>query len=96
MLSRLTVASAYLDAVRVLAPHAKILYDTVDLHFLREEREAHIHQEPKLLKRAKRHKKQELDLAMRADAVIVVSDEEKRRLEAECPQTPTFLVSHIH
>ncbi|MBI3331468.1 glycosyltransferase [Candidatus Peregrinibacteria bacterium] len=96
ILSRLESASAYFDAVRSAAPRARIIFDTVDLHFLREEREGHIKQNAAILKRAKKHKKIEADLAERADAVLVVSEEEKIRLEAESPRARVFVLSNIH
>ncbi len=40
ILSRMEIAAKHMTSVRRFAPQAKIVFDTVDLHFLREEREA--------------------------------------------------------
>ena len=40
IISRADVADRHMETVRRLAPRARIVFDTVDLHFLREEREA--------------------------------------------------------
>ncbi len=42
ILSRHYVAAKHIDAVRAFAPHALVVFDTVDLHFLREERLAEL------------------------------------------------------
>ena len=40
MISRHYIAVKHIDAVRAFAPKALVVFDTVDLHFLREQREA--------------------------------------------------------
>jgi hypothetical protein len=42
MLSRHYIAIKHIDTLRSFAPHALIVFDTVDLHFLREERLAEL------------------------------------------------------
>jgi GT2 family glycosyltransferase len=84
ILSRGRVASRHMTVARRLAPRAKIVFDTVDLQFLREERQAELTQEPAHFAAAALRKKQELRLAMRADRTLVVSPTEKAILEAEC------------
>ncbi|MFN7222331.1 MAG: glycosyltransferase family 2 protein, partial [Burkholderiales bacterium] len=42
MLSRATVAVKHIDLVKRVAPRARFVFDTVDLHFLRQEREAEL------------------------------------------------------
>jgi hypothetical protein len=42
-LFRLDVAEAMLDVVKLVAPAARVIFHTVDLHFLREKREAELH-----------------------------------------------------
>jgi hypothetical protein len=52
MLSRATVAVKHVDTVKRVAPGAKLVFDTVDLHFLRQEREAEGEQPPRSRRRA--------------------------------------------
>ena len=49
MLSRATVAVKYVDLVKRIAPRAKLVFDTVDLHFLRQQRLAELNPEPSLI-----------------------------------------------
>jgi glycosyltransferase involved in cell wall biosynthesis len=83
ILSRCNVAARHMTLVRRLAPRAKIVFDTVDLHFKREARQAEIQQDEALGSTALVRKRQELRLAMRADLTLVVSPVEKAILQAE-------------
>ena len=65
------------------APQARIVFDTVDLCFVREEREARLAGNPDLHAAASRRKEQELRLVKTADLTLVVSSIEKAVLEAE-------------
>ena len=46
VLSRCDFARKHIADVRLHAPQSRIIFDTVDLHFLREQREAQITQDP--------------------------------------------------
>ena len=76
--------------LRKLCPNARILFHTVDLHYLREARQAEIEQSAKLKKKAQATRKAELSLAKKADAIVVVSDHEQTLLQAEVPDRPVF------
>jgi GT2 family glycosyltransferase len=96
ILSRPAVASSHLPTVRRLAPEAKVLYDTVDLHFLRERRQAEVEDDPSLRASAERYHDQELSLARSADATLVVSPTEREVLLAEDPTLAVHVVPNIH
>ncbi len=86
ILSRADVAEKHLATVRRLAPKARIVFDTVDLHFMREERHAGLDQAEGRADRAALRKDQELRLARNADLTLVVSPIEKAVIEKECGQ----------
>jgi O-antigen biosynthesis protein len=90
------VAAAYLDAVRLSAPDATMIFDTVDLHFLREEREAALNDDPKLAEKAAKTRKQELGVCQKADVTFVVSEVEAGLLHELLPQAHVEIVSNIH
>ena len=46
MIARAEIASRHFKAVKRYAPRATLVFDTVDLHFLREEREAEVKGDP--------------------------------------------------
>jgi len=97
ILSRAETAETLLPICRALVPSIPVIFDTVDLHFVRHQREAE--QANDDLKRldAKEMEALELKLAGKSDAVIVVSAEEKVVLEKKLPhQQRIAIVSNIH
>ena len=96
MLSRATVAVKYVDLVKRVAPRAKLVFDTVDLHFLRQQRLAELDPQPSLIAAAEAMKKQELAIMTKADVTLVVSHVEQSLLETLVPQVRINIVSTIH
>lgn len=96
ILSRLETGRRHLERMRRLAPQAAIVFDTVDLHFVREKREAELLGEQRHERQAKRTRTEELDIATRSDATIVVSELEREVLLEESPSLDVFVVSNIH
>jgi ubiquinone/menaquinone biosynthesis C-methylase UbiE/glycosyltransferase involved in cell wall biosynthesis len=96
ILSRPHVAIAHLETIRQLAPQATIVYDTVDLHYVREERRAAIENDPRVLKIASRYRALELDLVRATDATFVVTDTEKDLLLAEHPEANIEVIPNVH
>jgi GT2 family glycosyltransferase len=85
IISRTEIAARNLTTVRRLASRARLVFDTVDLHFLREVREAELKGDRALGAAAARRKHQELRLVRRADLTLVTSPAELEILETECP-----------
>jgi GT2 family glycosyltransferase len=85
IISRAEIAARHMTTVRRFAPQAKLVFDTVDLHFLRETREAELKQDPVLRAAVARRKQQELRLVRNADLTLVVSQAELELLGNECP-----------
>jgi len=81
MISRAPVAARYLDSVRRHCPQARVIFNTVDLHFLREERRAQTSGDPEQLRSAQIRRGQELELMRKSDVTIVVSSAEKKILK---------------
>jgi GT2 family glycosyltransferase/glycosyltransferase involved in cell wall biosynthesis len=96
VLSRMEMGEKLLDLCKEFAPSTPIVFDTVDLHFLRGEREAALHQSSEKREAAERVRRTELEIAARCDAVVVVSSHEKEVLEEELPESRVVIVSNIH
>jgi glycosyltransferase involved in cell wall biosynthesis len=92
MLCRPYVAIRYLDLLRKVAPRAGIIYDTVDLHYLREQRQAALEKNPLMAERAERTRVEELKLIRESDASIVVSPVEQALLAEEVPGANVHVV----
>lgn len=80
VLSRPESAETYLTTVETRLPRAKIIYNTVDLHFMRMQRRAVEQNQPDIGMEAESIKKKELDFIGRSDATIVLSGVEKTLL----------------
>jgi len=96
MLSRHYVAAQHLDTVRRYAPKARVVFDTVDLHFLREERLAAIDGGTAATISANTKRAEELALIAKADVTVVVSQAEQAMLKALAPAARVVLVSNVH
>jgi GT2 family glycosyltransferase/glycosyltransferase involved in cell wall biosynthesis len=96
MLSRHYVARHYVDLAREHAPQARVLFDTVDLHYLREQRAAKVEQSEALAKQAEATREAELDLIRRCDVTLVVSPVELELLSREAPGQRVEVLSNIH
>ncbi len=81
------IAHAYTPWIRSYCPSAQVIFDCVDLHFLRFEREAKVKNDPDLARRANEYRKKETLLFDTSDVVIAISEEEKaivRRMAPGC------------
>lgn len=96
ILSRVDAAARTLDAARAHCPRARIVFDTVDLHFLREMRLAELRADPRIRRVAERRRRQELGLMHRSDLTLVVSEAERALLAATEPDIRVHVVSNIH
>src|SRR5262249_41793737 len=85
VLCRAAQAIPYFETVRARCANAKIIFHTVDLHFLREERAALVRNSVDELARAQQLKKEELEVCSRADCTIVPSMAEASLLAEEVP-----------
>ncbi|WP_162560077.1 glycoside hydrolase family 99-like domain-containing protein [Methylotetracoccus oryzae] len=84
-LRRASSGGRHLELVRRFQPQSKIIFDTVDLHFVREARRAEIEGSWEVKLAAEATKAMELEYVKRADGTIVVSPAEREALEAEVP-----------
>ncbi|HEY2863183.1 MAG TPA: glycosyltransferase [Casimicrobiaceae bacterium] len=96
VLSRHYVAARHMATVRGFAPNALIAFDTVDLHFLREERLAELDVSRAARSAAAAKRAEELALIRGADVTLVVSDAERDLLAGLAPQAKVIVLSNIH
>jgi len=82
--------------VRQHAPQAKLWFDTVDLHYLREERLAALEQSSRLAEVAAATKQQELSVIAACDLTWVVSPVEQALLAQTLPDAQVAILSNIH
>jgi GT2 family glycosyltransferase/glycosyltransferase involved in cell wall biosynthesis/SAM-dependent methyltransferase/tetratricopeptide (TPR) repeat protein len=90
------VAEQYLPRIRAWSPTSRVLIDTVDVHFLRERRQAELYKDQKLLQRAEDTYRRELKIYGQGDALITVTEDDRRTLLRELPESRIFIVPNIH
>jgi GT2 family glycosyltransferase len=78
--------------IRALCPQAKIVFNNMDLHYLRIERQAAIENSPDLAQQAAELKRLELDTMSKADIICVPSDVEAALLAKEALGPPVFVM----
>jgi glycosyltransferase involved in cell wall biosynthesis len=88
---RVTVLEKVIDTIRRYAPQAPILFNNMDLHFLRMDREARLSGNQEALHAAAAMKVKECELIRRVDCTITPSTFEKEVLEQEVPGSPVIV-----
>jgi glycosyltransferase involved in cell wall biosynthesis len=97
ILSRPEVAHDYLPIVRAFALNARVLYDTVDLHWVRFTRAGQVLTDiAGLSERAADYRRLEMANARCADVTIAITGEERDALLAEAPDLDVTVLPNIH
>jgi GT2 family glycosyltransferase/glycosyltransferase involved in cell wall biosynthesis len=96
MISRHYVADELLPLLRTYAPQARRIFDTVDLHYLRERRGAEVAGDAALARAAERTRARELAVIAQADTTLVVSEVECALLREDAPNAQVEILSNLH
>ncbi|MGH3694695.1 MAG: glycosyltransferase [Pseudonocardiaceae bacterium] len=103
VLSRPQVAWRLLEELRTHAPQCLVGYDTVDLHFLRLQRQAELAASTgdstvagALAGKAVASRELELGLVRASDLTLVVSEYEQRLLRSLVPEADVRVLSNVH
>lgn len=88
----------YAPFIRRFFPHRNLILDTVDLHFLREKRQAELLHSARLHKKAEKTRRREFEALQDADSVWVVTRKEKDILNSNVltKNIPVHVVPNIH
>ena len=92
---RMVPAEKHLDAVRRLAPRAKVVFHTSDLHFLREERQAALVGDAGMARQAALTKERELGIIEAVDCTVVHSVFEQELLNGLVPRANVYVFPWI-
>ncbi len=90
------VLREWLPLLRKHAPQARLVFDTVDLHYLRERRGAELASDQALMRASERTRALELEMIARSDATLVVSDVERTLLAVDAPAAKVEILSNLH
>src|SRR5207244_6250778 len=95
MPSRCQFARKYIADVRRYAPQSRIIFDTVDLHFVREAGEARLTGDSEIERKAKETEQLEYELIEQSDETWIVSNSEQRLLKEKWPHKSIQVVSNV-
>jgi glycosyltransferase involved in cell wall biosynthesis len=96
LLSRPFVAERYFASVRAYAPFAQVMYDCVDLHWVRLRRAAELTGDGAVAKDAESYYEVEKFDMRSADLVLAVTEAERQQIRAEWPEIPVAVLPNIH
>jgi glycosyltransferase involved in cell wall biosynthesis len=96
IVSRPDVAEAIIPRLRRLSPHIKIIFDMVDVHFIRLEREARVTNDKHTANEAARYREIETRLARSSDLVWCNSEDDKRAMQQLAPDVRIEVIPTIH
>ncbi|MFN2597876.1 MAG: glycosyltransferase [Pyrinomonadaceae bacterium] len=96
IVSRPDLAEAFIPAIRRAAPGVKIVFDMVDVHFIRLEREAAVTGDARAASEAARYRELEARLARASDLVWCNSEDDRRAMEQLAPGARFEVIPTIH
>lgn len=98
IMSRPEICAKYINICKAHFTNAKLVYDTVDLHYVRLARQAEVEKSnaEALLEQSRWFRVLEHGLMERTDATLVVSEKEVEILRGEGVQENILVVSNIH
>jgi O-antigen biosynthesis protein len=96
VVSRPQIAEALLKSIRRADPRVKVVFDTVDVHFVRLAREAELTGDPRLAQEAERYRKLETRLARESDLVWFASPSDAEAVERLAPGIRSAVVPTVH
>lgn len=96
IVSRPSMGEVWIHRIRSVNPKAGVIFDMVDTHFLRLQREHEISGEAAVLAEAKRYRKIERKLAQQSDLVWCASGEDRLVMQREVPGKRIDVVPTIH
>lgn len=86
----------FIDLIRQQDPDLPIVVDSMDLHYLREMRQAEIRKDAALKKAALETKRAELETYAKADAATTVTLQDRETLRKDLRGTPVFIMTDVH
>ena len=90
------VAHQYYRDIRTYSPRSMLIIDSFDIAFVRQRRKAEISGDPRDIWRATEAKRRELAMYRRADMVLTVTEEDRRKLLEEAPDLRVGISTDIH
>lgn len=92
ILSRVGSGGAFFERIKSTAPQSKVIFNTVDLHYVRESRAARLNNDSEALAASEYTRRREEMLVDKSDLTFVVSTTEEEILQASLPGCVTSVL----
>jgi glycosyltransferase involved in cell wall biosynthesis len=96
IVSRPTMAELFTERIRRLNPAARVIFDTVDVHFVRLQREYELTGDADLRAEAEEYRQAETRLARDVDAIWCASVDDERNIRQEVGECESVVVPTLH
>jgi hypothetical protein len=96
IVSRPDLTHTLLPSLRMLAPQTKIIFDSVDAHYRRLEREYEVSGDDAVKRKADYFRKLELEVVSGCDIIWCTSTEDEMALTTEAGNKPVAIIPTIH
>ncbi|MCK9281750.1 MAG: glycosyltransferase [Melioribacteraceae bacterium] len=90
------IAEYFVDIIRREIPEVPILVDTMDIHYLRELRQAEMSGKTELKKSAELNKKKEIALYKKVDCITTVTENDRLELKKYLPEKSVLILTDVH
>jgi O-antigen biosynthesis protein len=90
------IADYFIDLIRNEIPDTPVIIDSVDIHYLREQRRAYLLKDNNLLNEAALTKQRELALYTKSDCVLTVTAQDKDVLKKDLADKAVFVIPDVH
>jgi GT2 family glycosyltransferase len=88
-------ASRHIDLIRITQPKAKVIIDTVDVHWVRESRGVEAGELGFTESDLQQRKSSEIEVYRKADVIWVVTEDDRQALHTEIPDSRSVIVSNM-
>jgi len=96
IVSRPTMAELFTHRIRRLNPKIRIIFDTVDVHFVRLQREYELTDDPAIKAEGELHRATELRLAGEVDAIWCASVDDELNIRQEVGECESVVIPTLH
>ena len=90
------IAEYFIDIIRKQVPDVPILIDTMDIHYLREQRQAEMSNSAEMIAMANRNKKRELEVYSKADCITTVTETDRDELKKHLGNKSILILTDVH
>ena len=90
------IAEYFIDIIRKQTTTTPILIDTMDIHYLREQRQAEMSRDPEQIRKARLNKKKEIEVYSKVDCITTVTEKDRDELKQHLNDKSILILTDVH